>query len=122
MSKVKKHNSCERRGHIHRFSECCALKNCRTLIHQRVHSLHAHYQTLTFLYFCLLFVSKCTPRNQLNQAETQNSNERQIAVGASEANLVTFCFEKVSDTVRLYRVVKRQIIGNFILDQQISKR
>ena len=95
----KKHNSCERRGHINRFSECCALKKGRTLIHQRVYSLDAHYQTLTFLYFCFLFVSKCTPRNQLNQAETQNSNERQIAVGASKPNLVDVFVLKKSQTL-----------------------
>ena len=95
----KNHNSCERKGHINRFSECCALKKCRTLIHQRVYSLDAHYQTLTFLYFCFLFVSKCTPRNQLNQAETQNSNERQIAVGASKPNLVDVFVLKKSQTL-----------------------
>ena len=55
--------------------------------------------TLTFLYFYFFFMSKCIPRNQLNQAETQNSNERQIAVGASKPNLVDVFVLKKSRTL-----------------------
>ena len=54
--------------------------------------------TLTFCIF-ISFVSKCIPRNQLNQAETQNSNERQIAVGASKPNLVDILVLKKSQTL-----------------------
>ena len=87
---VNKHNSCEKKGHINRFSECCALKKISSESAFSGRTL----PTLTFLYFYFFFVSKCIPRNQLNQAETQNSNERQIAVGASKPNLVDFIFWK----------------------------
>jgi hypothetical protein len=50
--------------------------------------------TLTFLYFYVVFVSKCIPRNHFCQAETQNLKERQIAVVASKPNLGTFSFWK----------------------------
>ena len=45
-------------------------------------------------------MSKCIPRNQLNQAETQNSNERQIVVGASKPNLVDVFFERERERER----------------------